>query len=381
MTYDEFEAWSGEHVCPIHNTEHCDCSPSAKTKPNGGTGQPLHNPEMATGLDPQFLADGVDVCAEGQRIAEQGIRYTIEGLIPGYGMIGMLVAFAKVGKTTLGQALAEAVAMGRPFLDRVTQRARVLVIAAEDPPEYTAYLARTLDLDRDWLTFYRAPVLLNAIGLAQIQHTIREGGYGFVLIASWQAVIRGLMDHENNNVSGVDIVERVKLVTRDTKIPWLIDAHSGKGEDQDDDADPTRALRGASGAAGSADYALSLRYANGTFGTQRRLSGKGRFVNLAPVTLDYDLATGRYSCLGSTKDATTETTWRLLCETGALTTDPRSITDIARRSGVIDATERLGSTQRRQIAAALAKRPTVGRIEEVIRGQKTLLYRLLEGDE
>ena len=66
----------------------------------------------------------------------------------------------------------------------------------------------------------------------------------------------------------------------------MIDAHAGKGEDQEDDADPTNAMRGASAAAGAADYMLSLRYAKGAFGTQRRLSGKGRFVNFAPITID-----------------------------------------------------------------------------------------------
>ena len=75
-----------------------------------------------------------------------------------------------------------------------------------------------------------------------------------MLIASWQAVVRGLVKDENDNAGAVQIVERVKLATRETKIPWLIDAHSGKGEDQADEADPSKAMRGASAAAGAADY-------------------------------------------------------------------------------------------------------------------------------
>ena len=92
---------------------------------------------------------------------------------------------------------------------------------------------------------------------------------------------------------------------------------------------------GASGAAGAADYTLSLRYANGAFGTQRRLSGKGRFVNLAPLTMEYAPDTGLFTCLGDTKRAGLETTWRLVCEMGAIDDTPRSLTDIARRSGLI----------------------------------------------
>ena len=106
----------------------------------------------------------------------------------------MLVAFAKVGKTTFGQSLAAAVAMGRPFLDRDTTQTRALAIAAEDPPEDTAWLARVLDVDEpSRLNVLRAPVLLNLDGLRAIGQTIATGKYGFVLIASWQAVIRGLV--------------------------------------------------------------------------------------------------------------------------------------------------------------------------------------------
>jgi hypothetical protein len=210
---------------------------------------PERRASSSPGLDPAFLADAVDVIAEGQQIAAEGIRYRITDLVPDYGVLGMLVAYAKVGKTTLGQAMAEAVAMGQPFLERPTTPARVLVLAPEDPPEYTAYLARTLTVDRSRLTFYRGPVLLNSDGLRAIRATLTAGHYGFVLIASWQAVIRGLVRDENDNAGAVKIMETVKASARETNIPWLIDAHSGKAEDQDDDADPSKAMRGASGAA------------------------------------------------------------------------------------------------------------------------------------
>ena len=113
-------------------------------------------------------------------------------------------------------------------------------------------------------------------------------------------------------------------------MPWLIDAHSGKGEDQADDADPSKALRGASAAAGAADFTLSLRYANGPFGTQRRLSGNGRFVKFALITIDYDQITGGYRALGATSSAATELTWHHLVETGAITTTWQTASQIAR---------------------------------------------------
>jgi hypothetical protein len=368
--------------CPVCGLEACDDLAHVPPSRFAGTNPVTDAPAVGSpsSLDPAFLADAIEVIRQGQAIADEGIRFTVDGMIPAYGMLGMLVAFAKVGKTTFGQALAAAVAMGRPFLDRDTTPVRVLILAAEDPPEYTAYLARTLTVDADRLTFYRAPIQLTAAGLAQIVGTVQSGQYGLVLIASWQAVIRGLVKDENDNAGAVNIVETVKAATRLTGIPWLIDAHSGKGEDQDDDADPSKAMRGASGAAGAADYTLSLRYADGTFGTKRRLSGKGRFINFAPLTLDYDATTGAYTCLGSTKTAAADTTWRLIGETGALSTTPQSVKQIAVRIGLAVEGQRMSGAVRRQVQDALHNRPTVGRHDLIVKNNKTTGYAILDPD-
>jgi hypothetical protein len=329
-------------------------------------------------LEAKALTDAVDVIAEGQAIEKTGIKYLVNGLIPNYGMLGMLIAYAKVGKTTFGQALGASVAMGHDFLDFETTATRVLVIAAEDPSEYTAHTARHLQVDRGVMTFYRRSHLLNPLGLAQIVGTVHKGKYGFVLAASWQALVRGLVRDENDNAGMVRVVEDVKAASRASGVPWLIDAHSGKGEDQGDDADPSRALRGASGAAGAADYALWLRYADGAFGTQRRLSGKGRFVSLPPTTIDYDPATGAYTAIGSTKQAASETTWRMICEMGAITETPQTATQIARCIGLLGPQDRMTGNLQKRISAAVSGRPEVGLVEELRRGQKAKLYRRLE---
>ena len=63
-----------------------------------------------------------------------GIAYVVRDVIPAYGMAGFLVAYAKVGKTTLGLAIGGAVANGTPILDRATQRRRVLVTIIKTRP-------------------------------------------------------------------------------------------------------------------------------------------------------------------------------------------------------------------------------------------------------
>jgi hypothetical protein len=181
---------------------------------------------------------------------------------------------------------------------------------------------------------------------------------------------------ENDNAGAVCVVEGVKIAARATGVPWLIDAHAGKGEDQADDADPSRAMRGASAAAGAADFTLSLRYANGAFGTQRKLSGRGRFVNLEPLTIDFDTTTSTYRVVAdSGKDAASETTWQLICEMGALTTEPRSAATIAKAIGMVATNGQPTLTHKRHIGKALAGRPEVLRSEESRRGGKTMLYR------
>jgi hypothetical protein len=370
----------GETLCPVCGTESCEEHlPSPQAKPNGraaDAGPTAPPSRYGRGLDAKFLDDAVKVATEGQAIQTTGIQYALDKIIPAYGMVGTLVAFAKVGKTTWGQQCGAAIAMDRTFLGRATQQRRVLVIAAEDPPDYTAWLARHLDVSPNVLTFYRASVQLDGDGLRQIAATVDAGQYGMVLISTWQSVVRSLVKDENDNAGMVRVVENVKAMTRELKVPWLIDAHSGKGENQHDDADPSQAMRGASSAAGAADYALSLRYVKSPFDSRRRLSGKGRFVNLPTQLIDYNSADGTYTAIGEAKTVGVETTWRLIVETGALTTELQSVTAIAARAWG-KSTRDVTKGDRKHVTAALAGRDGVEATTKT-RGQQTdKFYRLV----
>jgi hypothetical protein len=364
--------WGADEIADAPDVESPDTERTSAHRGTQPDGVPHAHQTGACGLDADALEDAQAVAAEGQKLLTEGVKYVVDGIIPAYGVVGMNVAYAKVGKTSFGMALSGTVATGAPFLDRQTQQARVLFIAAEDPPEYCAFLARHLNtVPLGKLTFYRRPVLLDSEGLAAIAGTVASGGYGLVVIASWQAVVSGLVREENDNAGAVRVVTQVKATARQTGIPWLIDAHSGKGEDQRDDADPTRALRGASSAAGAADFMLSLRYAGSPFTSRRRLSGKGRFVNVEPMLLDYDNEAGTYTVIADTTSAARETTWRLLIETGALTEQPRSITDIARTAGLLGEGTRINGATRRRIIAALHGRDGIVRTNTVKRGKTT----------
>ena len=106
-------------ACPVCGRESCEDHLPADPEP---------------GITDTELEDAVDVSRHGRAIDATGVPYVLDGIIPAYGMLGFIVAFSKVGKTTFGQALSASVAMGQPFLERTTTATRVLVLAAEDPP-------------------------------------------------------------------------------------------------------------------------------------------------------------------------------------------------------------------------------------------------------
>ena len=155
----------------------------------------------------------------------------------------MLIAYAKVGKTTFGQALGASVGMGHAFLDFETTAARVLVIAAEDPEEYTAYTARHLQVDRhrdDVLSAQPHPQ--SARASRSIVGTMPQGQLRLRarrLLAGAHPWTGAAM--RTDNAGMVRVVEDVKAAARASGVPWFFHAHSGKGEDQDDDADPSQA--------------------------------------------------------------------------------------------------------------------------------------------
>ena len=377
------DAWEGaeriidESACPICLSEMCEgnCRPET---PDPATDPATEAAAETEALNPGLLADAVDVADEGRQIHAAGIRYVVDGIIPDYGMAGMIVAQTKVGKSTLASACGSSVARGVAFLGKRTEARRVLVLAAEDPPEYVAWLQRHLQIERGRMTFYRGPIRFDGSGLERVCRSVEAGGYGLVLVSSWQSVIRGLVKDENDNAGGVLIAEYVKGAARQTGVPWLIDAHSGKGEDQRDEADPLLALRGASSVAGAFDYALSLRYADGAFGSQRRLSGKGRFVSFEPMLLNFDIATSTYQVLSEGKSATAESIWLQIETTGALDATPRTATEIAERAGLASSAKQVTATHRRQVREALKNRDGVGIEVERRRGNMSSLYRRLE---
>ncbi len=227
------------------------------------------------------------------------------------------------------------------------------------------------------MTFARAPLTLDAAGLARLCATVDTGGYGLVLISSWQAVFRGLVRDENDNAGSVRVVEDVKAAARASKVPWLIDAHSAVRV-RTRTTMLTRARRSGAPPARPAPQTSPSRSATPTGLSARSgaWAGNGRFVWFEPVTLDHNLATGTYTALGETKTVASEETWRRLVETGAVTTTPRTAGEIARVAGMVSKDGTPTNTHKRQVRDALRHREGVLKAQEIKHGKQARTYRL-----
>ena len=263
--------------------------------------------------------------------------YLVTDLIPAYGMLGTLVAFAKVGKTTFALELGAAVAT-RPARFSIASRVKRACwrsppnIRRSTPPGSRATSTRA-GRRADVLP---PPLLLDAPGLSQHRRHRQAGGYGLVLIASWQAVVAGLLTDENDNAGAVRIVEPVKARRGLRGVPWLIDAHSGKGEDQGDDADP--AARCGRLAARPVPRTTRSRCATPTAPSTRNGGSvaKAALCRCASQLLKDHRETGTYVVLGNTTERSPrDDVGQSIHEMGAVSMVPQTADAIAKAAGLV----------------------------------------------
>jgi AAA domain len=293
----------------------------------GQTGNPL-------AFDPSAVVSLAPLLDRGRKILRDGVPFVVEGMIPAYGGVGFYVARPKVGKTSLGLHLLSSISSGRAFLGRKVERRKVLMLALEDPQDYLAVLtARAFKGDED-AKFYPRSLVLNEQTLNDLGDYIRKGGFQFLYVATFLHAVRGLVKDENDNAGMVAVIASLKAFARDLEVPTLFEAHAGKGEDQSEDADPLMSLRGASAAAGEADYVLNMKRKRGGFSTTRVLSGLGRFVEFQPVSFNRN-ADGSLTVLdGGNSAGAAETDFQMLLRAdGGLSEDPKSAAKLATAVG------------------------------------------------
>lgn len=336
-------------------------------------------------FDPAKVESLRPLLALGRQIRTEGIPYVVEGVIPAYHGAGFLVSQTKVGKTTFGLRTVKHISKKTPsrFLGRKVRHRKVLMLSLEDPKEYLAWLIDRAGFDgSEDADFYPSSLVLTPECLETLGAYMQAGGYTFVYIATFLHSIRGLVEGENDNAGMVRVVAEIKHFCRRFEVAALIEAHAGKGEDMSEGADPAKALRGASAAAGEADYILSLRRRGAAQSTLRVLSGVGRFVNFGSIVFNTDLTTGEMTVLSDgDADNTADADFALLCKVrGGLSTTPQAPTALARAAGWVAQDGRPNAECAARVHRALENRPGVEKTDNGANGKaRRTTYRLREG--
>ncbi len=215
-----------------------------------------------------------------------------------FGAITLLVAKVKAGKTTLLLMLIAAVLHGRPFLDRRTSKATVLLYSEEGKQSLLAALRRAgLEDEPDLHIFFKQDTRgrsFDEVMTAIINHGRKVAGDGqvFLIVDTIASAGRPVDDQENSTSWAQAVIEAVR---RATELGWaaLLTQHMRKSAGDIEDS-----ARGSSALAGAVDVVVTLTKAN-TAGHpgRRELEAVGRFDDIPPK-LVIELEGGIYRALG-----------------------------------------------------------------------------------
>jgi AAA domain len=268
-----------------------------------------------------------------------GVTYLWDQIIRTGGLLLLLVAFAKAGKTTFAHRLINALARGDDFLGRATRTSKVLVLAVEDPLESIEENAlELLDGGHPNILYHPSPLVMTDRVLDAIVSTVKTQGADLVDLETLGAF--WTVRDENDNAEVQRETGRLRIATRLSGVPWLVHAHTGKNEDRDDGGE----IRGASSLFGAVDQALILKR-KGRDTTQRQLYGRGRFGNTPAFSFDFDPVTKLYTFLGGDRRREDDVTAQKVAT--ALRSEWDSTKVISIRAGLESNPARVASALRR----------------------------------
>jgi AAA domain-containing protein len=241
------------------------------------------------------------------------------------GTLNLLVAFMKVGKSTLVYALALAVAQGQAFLGYPTKQGGVLILAVEEHPrDVRRRLERFGMRPEDPIYVHAAPLDKSPSTVAALKAHIVDKGIKLVILdtlARWWAV-----EDENNNAQIVREVSPLLDMAHETGAAVLIVHHERKSGGGDG-----RGIRGGSALFGIVDQALMLERRQGGNSNQRTLKAIGRYDE-TPGELILELDGDAYQLVGAPDGQGQEARGRRVLE--ALTEEPQDVEAVAAKAGL-----------------------------------------------
>jgi len=253
----------------------------------------------------------------------EGIEWLSCPVLP-TGVLALLVAYPKVGKTTFAYDLALAVSRGEPFLGFPTKQGVVLILVAEEKQDHALQRLRDYGLTKDDPVWVAGPSLHPSTPLyRELRQFIKENGVALVLIDSLTPF--ALLEDENDNSEVQRFMNPPLEIAHDTNAVILLIHHERKSG-----GEGGRNIRGGGAFLANADVALNLHTVQGS-STARRLEVLGRFQGYVPGDLRLEFKDGRYTSLGSEKDQATEAKKETLLS--KLNTDFRNVGEVAEMVG------------------------------------------------
>lgn len=225
-------------------------------------------------------------------------EWLVHGLLP-KGTLGLLAAYPKVGKSTLGAQLAVAMAQGRDFLGRRTKQGGVLLIVAEEMKDDVMRRLRGFGMtEDDPIYLWTDTVADTPKDREKLEQFIRESNIALVIIDTLASYL--LVQDETNNS---EVTRRMKPyvdMAHTTGATILFVHHERKNRDEG--GDDTRAIRGGGSILGLADVSFQLQKGSGG-PTRRRLKIVGRYHDI-PRSLELDYVNDEYISLGTPEEHT-----------------------------------------------------------------------------
>jgi predicted ATP-dependent serine protease len=222
--------------------------------------------------------------------------WLIHHLLP-RGTLGLLVAYPKVGKSTLASQLAVAVAQGRDFLGRPTKQGGVLYVVAEERRDDVMRRLRHFGMaDTDPIWLWTETVKDTETDRSLMSKFVADKTIALIIIDTWASYL--MIQEETNNSQVTLRMKPYVDMAHASGVVVLFVHHERKNREEGNDG--AQAIRGGGAILGLADLALQLQRDGNSTG--RKLKIVGRYPDV-PLELKLAYEEEGYVSLGTPEEA------------------------------------------------------------------------------
>lgn len=260
------------------------------------------------------------------------------------GSLFLVVAYMKVGKSTLVYKMAVSVAQGTPFLGRETKSGAVLILAVEEHPRDVERRLRRFGMrSEDPIYVHTGRLENNEATIKALRDFILEKGIILVLVDSLSRYSN--VRDENDNAGVIREVSPLLDLARETAAAIGLIHHERKSGGEDG-----RNIRGGSALFGLVDQAIILERRQGEVNNQRLIKTLGRYDE-SPRELVIELVGDEYKVLGTPEEM--GEAQALVKVREALSVEPMDIKTIAKEAELKEKASRKALKRLRESGEAI----------------------------